>query len=401
MNDAAGAVPVGPPRRLIAILSAANFVIGMGAFVVIGALGPLARDLGLTPAGAGWVLTSYALGYTILSPLLVSATGGFGRRRVMAAGMAVFALAAVGSALAPTEGWLFAARVLAAAGAGLTTPTMAAVAAGLAPPERRGKVLAMVFMGLTVAMVLGVPAGSWVAYSFGWRAAFWIVAALASAMTVLLWRQVPGGLRFQPVRLTDLGAVLGDGRMVLAIVFTATFLGAIYVPFTYLAPLLETRMGLSRNGVTAALVVCGLGAVVGNLLGGWLADRLGPFRTLMALACAQVGIMPVLSLLPLPLPLAMALFGVWNAAGFGFMAAQQNRLVALAGPRAPVALALNAACIYLGAAWGAALGGWVIAGAGLGALGIAGGVAALIAIANLAASARMPPQAVDSRPRAA
>lgn len=381
----------GLPRGLVPLLSAANFVIGMGAFVVIGALGPLARDLGLTPAVAGWVMTSYALGYAVLSPLLVAATGALGRRKVMALGLAVFALGAAASAAAPDAGWLFAARVLAAAGAGMTTPVIAAVTAALAPPERRGRALALVFMGLTVAMVLGVPAGSWVAYAYGWRATFSIVAALAAAMTVALWLGVPRGLRFQPVALRDLGAVLADGRMMLAIGFTATFLGAIYVPFTYLSPLLEETMGLARDGVTAALVVCGLGAVIGNLLGGRLADRLGAARTLALLAGTQVAVMPLLSLLPMPLPVAMALFLGWNAAGFAFTAGQQMRLVALAGPRAPVALALNAACIYVGAAWGAALGGLVVAGAGLGALGVAGGLAALVAVANLALSRARPP----------
>lgn len=388
------------PRGLIPLLSAANFVIGMGAFLVIGVLGPLSRDLGLEAARAGWVMTSYALAYAALSPVLVSVTGAFGRRRVIAAGMALFGLGAAASALAPGEGWLYAARILAAAGAGITTPVMAAVAAGLAPPERRGKVLATVFAGLTVAMVVGVPAGSWVAYTFGWRAAFWIVAGLALAMTAALWLLVPAGLRFQTVRLADLGHVLADGRLVLAIAFTATFLGAIYVPFTYLAPLLETRMALGRDGVTAALAVCGLGAVIGNLIGGALADRLGPARTMGCLLAVQVALMPLLSLLPMPLWLAMALLLAWNAAGFAFMAGQQLRLITLAGPRAPVAIALNAACIYLGAAYGAALGGLVVEQAGLGAVGVAGGLAALVAVGNLAWSLRLSP-AVDSRARPA
>ncbi|SFI92891.1 MFS transporter [Jannaschia pohangensis] len=384
------------PRGLIWVFSGANFVIGMGAFLVIGALGPLARDLSLTPSQAGWVLTTYALAYAPLSPLLVSATGGIGRRRVMVFGMGLFALAALASALAPTPGWLFAARVLAAAGAGMTTPVIAAVAAGLAAPEQRGKVLSLVFLGLTIAQVLGVPAGSWIAYTYGWRAAFGLVAALAVAFTAVMWMRVPAGLTFQPVRLRDLSSVLVNGPLMLAITFTAVFLGAIYIPFTYLAPLLEGRMGLSRDGVTAALVVCGLGAVAGNLVGGWVADRLGPLRTILALACLQVAIMPILSLLPLPLGLAMGLFFVWNACGYGFTAGQQMRLVSLAGPQAPVALALNAACIYVGAAIGSVIGGLVVADPGLWALGLAGGACALVAVGWIIASGKVSP--VDRPP---
>lgn len=381
----------GLPRGLVPVLSGANFVIGMGAFLVIGMLGPLARDLSLSAARAGWVMTAYALAYAVLSPLLVSLTGGLGRRRVMALGMGLFGLGALVSALAPSVEALFAARILAAAGAGLTTPVAAAVAAALAAPEARGRVLALVFMGLTVAQVLGVPAGSWVAYTYGWRVAFGLVALLSLAAGAAIWLRVPAGLAFQRVTLGDLGSVLANGRLMLAIAFTAVFLGAIYVPFTYLAPLLEDRMGLSRDGVTAALVVCGLGAVAGNLLGGVLSDRLGPFRTLLILACLQVAIMPLLSLLPVPLPLAMLLFFAWNAAGYAFMAGQQARLVVLAGPQAPVALSLNAACIYVGAAIGAAVGGAVVDGAGLSALGVAGGLAATLAIGAILLSQRLTP----------
>lgn len=373
------------------MLSVANFVIGMGAFLVIGALGPLARDMEMTASEAGWVMTTYALAYAVLSPVLVSATGAFGRRRVMTFGMVVFGIAALASAIAPTAETLFAARALAAAGAGLTTPVAAAVAAGLARPEERGKVLAMVFLGLTLAQVMGVPAGSWVAYTYGWRVAFGLVAILAAGCAMLIWVRVPAGLSFQPVRLADLASVLRNGPLMLAIGFTAVFLGAIYVPFTYLAPLLEEKMGLGRDGVTAALVVCGLGAVAGNLAGGWVVDRLGAARTLIGLACLQVCIMPLLSLLPIPLMLAVPLFFVWNACGYGFTAGQQMRLVGLAGAQAPVALALNAACIYVGAALGAVIGGWVVAGPGLGALGVAGSVTCLIAVATIVASNRLSP----------
>ncbi len=391
MSDAPGL-----PRGLVPVLSAANFVVGMGAFVVIGMLGPLSRDLSMAPAQAGWVMTSYAVAYALLSPLLVSATGRLGRRRVMALGMGVFALGALASALAPTQEWLFAARALAAAGAGLTTPVGAAVAAGLAPPGDRGKVLAQVFLGLTLAGVFGVPAGSWIAYTYGWRSAFAVVAVLAGISAAVLWLRIPAGLSFQPVRLSDLGSVLRSGRLMLAIGFTALFLGAIYVPFTYLAPLLEDRMGLGRDGVTLVLMVCGLGAVVGNLAFGWLSDRIGPFRTLLALACGQVAVMPLLSFLPVPLTLALLLFLVWNAIGFGFNAAQQLRLVKMAGSQAPVALALNAACIYVGAAVGAVIGGRVVAVAGLGALGLAGGLTCLAAVAAILLSNRLSP--VDTGP---
>ncbi|MCK0169189.1 MFS transporter [Jannaschia sp. S6380] len=374
------------PAGLIPVLSLANFVIGMGAFLVVGALTPIARGLSMSAAEAGSVLTVYALSYAVLSPVLVALTGRIGRRRVMTAGMVLFAAGATASALAPSEGWLLAARVLAASGAGMTTPVAAAVAVALAPPEARGRVLARVFLGLTLAQVAGVPFGSWVAYAHGWRAAFVLVAGLAALAAVAIWIRVPAGLSFQPVRLADLAAVLRAPRLMLAILFTASFLGAIYVPFTYVAPLLETTLGLGRDGVTLALVIAGAGAVVGNLAGGRMSDRLGPYRSLLILACLQVGLMPLLSLLPVPLAAAFALIFVWMAAGYAFNAGQQVRLVALAGARAPVALSLHAASIYLGAAIGAAAGGVVVARYGVGAAGLAGGIAALGAVVHIVMS---------------
>ena len=260
---------------VIPILSAANFVIGMGAFMVIGLIDPLAEGLTMTTAQAGWIMTTYALSYAVLSPLFVSATGAFGRRRVIATGLVVFALANLVMALAPDASWVFGARIIAAGGAGIVTPVVASVAAGISAPEHRAKALSTVFIGMTLAQVIGVPAGSFIAYTFGWRTAFWVVVFLSIPFIWLIWTRVPKGLSFQPVNLTDLRKILGNGPMMLAVMFTASFLSAIWVVYTYLAPLLTETMGWGRYGITLALIVFGVGAVIGNVLGGFLADRVG------------------------------------------------------------------------------------------------------------------------------
>ena len=373
-------------RALIPVLSAANFVIGMGAFVLIGMLTPISDGLGLSPARTGWIMTTYALAYAVLSPVLVSLTGHIGRRRLLTFALGLFAFANLLSALALNEAMLHAARILAAAGAGMMTPVTAAVAAGLSKEEERGRVLAAVFFGLTLAQVLGVPLGSWIAYTFGWRTAFVVVFLLAIPVIVLIWRVVPAGLAFQMVSLRDLGQTLRNGRTMLAVLFTTTFLGGIYVVYTYLAPLLEDTMGYGRDGVTLVLVVFGLGAVGGNILGGWLTDRIGPFRTLLLLAIMQAIIMPLMSLLPLPDMWVFLIGGTWSIFGWSFMAAQQVRIIGMSPQSAPVVLALNAAAIYVGAAIGSAIGSTVIEVYGLTALGIAGGCVALCAVIHIAAS---------------
>lgn len=374
---------------VVPILSLSNFVIGMGAFVVIGMLIPIAEDLEISTAGAGWIMTSYAIAYAILSPLLVALTGQIGRRKVLAMGLGLFALASLAATLAPTQLTLNASRMLAAAGAGLFTPVAAATAAGLSGPERQGRALAAVFFGLTLAQVVGVPAGSFIAYTFGWRSAFMIVVALALPCLYLIWTRIPAGLSFQTVRLRDLGQVLADFPTMLSILFTTSFLGGIYVIYTYLAPLLTETSGYGRNGVTLLLLVFGCGAVVGNLLGGILADKLGPHRSLLGLCGAQVLLSPTFSLLPLSDVATLLLVFLWSSCGWSFLASQQLRLISIAPEKVSVVFALNAAAIYVGAAWGAAIGGMVLSLSGLGMLGLTGGGLMIIAFIHLVVSERL------------
>ena len=380
-----------PDRYLIPLLSLGNFVIGIAGFSIIGILEPLGADMNRSAASAGQLMTVYSVAYAILSPLMVALSGQIGRRRVLAASMILVTLAAILSAVAPNFTVLNVARVLAAAGAGIFTPVAAAVAATLYPEAQRAKVLASVFFGLTLSQVVGVPFGSWISYTFGWRWAFWMVVCFSLPLTLLIWRRVPAGLTFKPVRLSDLGRVLAQGRMMLATAFTASFLGAMYVVYTYVAPLLSQTMGYERDGVSLILLVFGVGAVGGNILGGILADRFGWRITLAGLCLCQIGIMPLFSTLPVNDVALVAIAFFWSVTGWAFMAGQQTRLIGAAGPQAPVVLALNAAAIYIGAAVGTALGGLVIAGYGLTAVGMAGGIAALFALLHLLLSLRLPP----------
>ena len=364
-------------------------MIGMGAFMVVGMLTPVGRDLGLSPEQAGWMMTTYALGYAVLSPVLVAMTGQVGRRRILAFGLGVFALANLAASLAWSEAGLFAARGLAAVGAGLVTPVAAAVAAHLAPPDRQARALASVFFGLTLAQVLGVPVGGWIAYTFGWRWAFATVAVLTLPIVALIWLRIPAGLSVPPVTLADLGRTLANPRHVLAVLFTTVFLGAIYVIYTYLAPLLTQSMGFGRDGITFFLLIFGLGAVLGNIAGGQMTDRIGPGRTLLILAITQVVLMPWFSALPMPVGLLLVLMVGWAVFGWAFMAAQQVRLIALDPRNVSVLLALNAAAVYIGAALGSATGGAVIAAQGLDALGWVAGAGAGLAVIMLILADRL------------
>jgi DHA1 family inner membrane transport protein len=376
-------------RALHLLLAVANFAVGMGAFVVVSVLSPVAAAFGVGTAEAGWLLTIFALVYAVTSPVLVATTGGMDRARVLLTGLILLTIGSIAGALAPTFGVLLASRALMAVGAGLVTPVAAAIGIASVGPEHRGRTLALIYGGLTLAQAVGVPAGAWLGYAVGWRLAFGIVAALALLSAIVLNRFLPRGLSVQRTSLATLGTVLATPRLVFAIAFTALFVAGVFVVYTYLAPFLEARYGLSRNGVTAMMMVFGLGAVVGNAMGGFLSDRIGAVRTLVALCIAQLVILPFLTLAHMSLLATGVAIGVWSVFGWSFQVPQQARLAALEPAKAPVLFALHAAAIYVGACVGSLIGGQTLKIGGYDALGPSGAAFIVIALGSLGVVARM------------
>lgn len=382
-TPAAGQPQAVQARGQLLLLALANFAVGMGAFVVIGLLSPVAADLGISKAQAASLLTSYAVVYAISSPLLVALTGGLERRLALVVGMAVFGLGAVAAALSSGLVAVLAARCVMALGAGIVTPVAATVGVAMAGAAHRGRALAIVFGGLTLAQALGVPLGAWIGYAFGWRLAFALVAVLAAVSTLAMALSLPRGVQVAVASLASLKAVLTSLTQTIAVSFTALFIGGLYVLYTFLAALVEARYQLGRDSVTAMLGVFGIGAVVGNSVGGLLTDRIGPQRTLLLLCTAQLVLLPALSLLPLGLWAFAALVGLWSICSWSFMVPQQARLALLAPDRIPVLFALNAAAIYVGSSAGSALGGLTLRTEGFAWLGPVGALLALLALASL------------------
>ncbi len=376
------------PNRQLWLLALANFVIGMGAFVVIGVLSPVATAFGIERAQAGALMTVYAAAYAIASPLLVALTGPLDRKRLILIGLAVFALGAGLAVVAPSFEVLLAARVLMAFGGGVVTPVSASVGVAVAGAGQQGRALAIVFGGLTLAQVLGVPAGAWLGYAYGWQAAFGVVVVLALLGMALIAASLPAGIQVPVATLASLAAVLKSPRLMLAISFTALFIGGLYAPYTYFAPFLESLYGLSRDGVTIYLLIFGSGAVIGNAVGGWLTDRIGPVKTLMMLCLAQLLLMPALTLPTWAPWLLGVMVLVWSVFGWAFMVPQQARLASLDPPKIPVLFALNASAIYVGASLGSAVGGATLKAWGLHLLGPAGAALAALALISLLLAGR-------------
>ena len=241
---------------------------------------------------------------------------------------------------------------------------------------------------MTLAQVAGVPLGAWLSYNFGWHSAFWVAAALAALVAAVLVAAVPRDVVVQATTLKTVTAALADFRLMFAVAFTASIMTAVYIVFTYFGPVIEASVGSDPETRTFYLVLYGLGAVAGNFMGGQLTDRIGPKNTLIIICIAQMLLMPLFAMPWSPVMFAV-IVGLWSAFGWSFMAPQQSRLVAIAPKAQALALALNAAMIYVGIAIGSGIAGRLLAWQGLPVLGIAAGVAAAVALLHLLASERV------------
>ena len=386
MTDAA---PKAKASSLLSLLALGNFVVGMGVFVVIGIVAPIAEALKVSTADAGIVVTSYALAYALLSPIGAAMTGWLPRRTVLAGSLGLFCLGSLLSAVSTSLLMLAASRLIVALGAALYTPLSAGVAVAVTAPEQRGRALAKVFAGMTMAQVVGVPLGSWLAFRFGWHAPFFLVAALAATCAAVLVLTIPRDIHVPAGSVASILTALANPRLMAAVSFTATLMTAVYIVFTFFAPIIQASTGLNAGARSLYLGLFGLGAVGGNIMGGFLSDRVGPLRTLVLVCIAHMIMLPLFAVMPWnPWLLAVIVF-VWSSFAWCFMPPQQSRLVAIAPATPALALALNAAMIYGGIAVGSVVGARLLAWQGLPVLGIAAGITAGLALIHLLVSERI------------
>ncbi|NML42514.1 MFS transporter [Ramlibacter sp. G-1-2-2] len=357
------------PIALLALALSA-FAIGTTEFVIVGLIPTVAADLGVGLPSAGLLVSLYALGVAIGAPVVTALTARVPRKPLLLGLMALFALGNLLAWHAPGYGALVAARLLTGVAHGVFFSVGSTIATGLVPREKAAAAIATMFTGLTVALVTGVPLGTFIGQHFGWREAFLAVAALGVLAFV-------GSLIFVPRKLPQSAAaplsaqarVLAQPRLLLVYAMTAVGYGGSFIPFTFLAPILTDVAGLDASVVGWVMLVYGVSVAIGNLWGGRLADRLGAIpalRIIFALLAA------VLLLLQWTAPhpwLVVATVLLWGAVAFGNVpglqvyVVQQAQIVA---PRAvDVASALNIAAFNLGIAAAAWAGGEIVARLGL------------------------------------
>jgi multidrug resistance protein len=367
-------------------LTIAAYAIGTTEFVIVGLLPTVATDLNITLPLAGLIVSVYALGVTFGAPILTALTGRIERKPLLLGLMVLFIVGNAVAALSPNYALLLVARVIVAFAHGVFFSVGSTIAADLVPENRRASAIAMMFMGLTVAIVTGVPIGTIIGQTFGWRATFWAVAALGVVAFAGIAVLLPNTIRkAAPASLLDQLRVLGSGRLLLVFAMTALGYGGTFVAFTYLASILQDITGFSEGSVSLILMLYGIAIAAGNLAGGRIANH-NPVKALIGLFFLQAVVLVVFSFTAISPILTLITLAALGFLSFANVPGLQLYVVQLAKQHRPgavdVASALNIAAFNLGIALGAWLGGRVVGTSlGLGATPWVGAI--LVAIALL------------------
>ncbi|WP_448852508.1 MFS transporter [Corynebacterium sp. 335C] len=376
------------PGWLFTLLAAA-LVLYTDDYVIAGILPELAADLGVPQGRAGQLVTVFSLTVAIAAPIAAVAFAKAPRRRLFTVALMVFVAVNAIAATANSFAVLMILRIIAALAAAATTPTLFAFAARHAPPQKVGRYIAVVALGVTGSIAAGVPLGTWIGGAFGWRATFTAMAAAGVAVLVLMLCTLPRAEGAGDVpRLREQLRILRRAPIALGLLANCLLMTGSMMMLTYLAPYLGAASTADIGHRATAFSLSGIAGVVGIWLGGIAVDRLGADRALLIGAGTIVASMIVLWVLwlvrPAPLPVVMAVVTVWGGMAFWNSPAIQARLHHLAGPVSEQALALNTSGTYLGVSVGAAVGGGALSVFGAGALPLVAAGFAMVAMLVLA-----------------
>ncbi|MCY7317067.1 MAG: MFS transporter [Rubrivivax sp.] len=340
-------------------LLAGNFAIGCGVMVTPGSLNDIVASLQVSVAVGGQLISVAAVAMAVGAPTLAVLFGAVDRRWLLTAALLWYALGHALSALMPNYAALLPVRALAVLAAAVFTPQAAAAINVMAPAAERGRVMTFVFMGWSLASVLGMPLHAWIGETFGWRWAFALVAVLSLAAAAAVWRTVPDGVKPPPLSLRGWGQVMRNPLLMGLVAVTVLSSSGQFTLFSYLAPYYRHVLGADAETVSFLFLWFGGFALLGNLLLTRWIDRLGAAR------CMGLGLaLMASSMLVLPLAGSVATVAMvlvpWALGQFSSNSAQQARLSAAGLAAAPALLALNTSAIYVGQAIGAASGGALV-----------------------------------------
>ncbi|MEI4953703.1 MFS transporter [Aeromonas caviae] len=357
------------PLALFALTLSA-FAIGTTEFVIVGLIPTIAEQLNVSLPSAGLLVSLYALGVAIGAPVLTALTGKLPRKWLLVGLMALFTVGNLLAWQAPGYESLIVARILTGLAHGVFFSVGSTIATGLVAKEKAASAIAIMFSGLTVALVTGVPLGTWIGQVFGWRETFLVVSLLGLVAMVGSLLLVPGNLpKGAASSVREQLSVLTKKPLLLVYAKTALGYGGAFTAFTFLAPILQQVSGFSAGAVSLILLVYGVSVAVGNIWGGKLADRMGPLPALKLLFAGLAVVLLVLTFTAPHPVLAVLTVLVWGAFAFGNVPGLQVLVVKQAERHTPnavdVASGLNIAAFNVGIALGSVVGGFVVEHLGL------------------------------------
>jgi predicted MFS family arabinose efflux permease len=341
-----------------------NFVIGSGVMAVPGTLNEIATSLQVSVAAAGQLISAAALVMCLGAPTLAAVVAGWDRRRLLAVCLLWYGVLHFASAAAPNFAWLMPLRVLCVVAPAIFTPQAAACVGLLVPPEQRGRAITFVFLGWSVASVLGMPMAAFIGGNLGWRAAFGAVGLMSLGSAWWVWRSMPDGVKPPALSRAAWAETFRSRPLMLCVLVTVLYAAGQFVLFSYMAPYFKLKLAVTPTQLSLLFMWFGAFGFLGNMLMARHIDRIGVHRA------AMLGIAPIaLSMLLMPLGTSIALAAAvvvpWALGCFSSNSAQQARLVSLASPLAAASISLNTSAMYAGQAMGAAGGGWLIARGGM------------------------------------
>ncbi|GJE51277.1 Inner membrane transport protein YdhP [Methylobacterium tardum] len=368
-----------PPLPILA-LAVASFGIGTTEFVIMGLLPEVAQSFGVTIPQAGYLVSGYAMGVVVGAPIVAIATAGLPRKTALLALVGVFLIGNLGCALAPSYGLLMAARILTAFAHGAFFGIGAVVARDLVPREKRTQAVSLMFAGLTLANVLGVPLGTALGQAVGWRATFWAVVAIGLAAGLAIQLCVPAGLPGARGRLVSEFRALGRWPVLRPMLISTLSSVSFFTVFTYITPFLTGVSGYSPQGVTGVLFAAGMGLTIGNLAGGLFADR-GQMTTIIGSFLGIVAALLLLAAVAHHPGMTLAVLVLWSTLVFALVSPLQIWVVEAASDAPNLASTLNQGAFNLGNATGAWIGGTALTlGAGYAQLPL---IAAAVSLVGL------------------
>jgi MFS transporter, DHA1 family, inner membrane transport protein len=368
------------PAAALWSLSLSYFVVGTSSLSVVGLVNPMVRGLGVEVPLIAVLVTVFALTFAVATLAGQILLGNMAPKRLMMTGFIVLAFGTLLGASAQSYWVMVVSRMIMASGAAVIGPIASAVGGNLVAVENRGQALAIVFAGMTIASVAGVPLTNFIGDTFGWRQALIIIAVAGLIAAAMIWRIVPDVAPRPAPHFSDIVGLFKIPAVTWALLAALLTMACQFVTYALITPVLVQRYGFQMEYVPLGLFAYGVGGVIGNAVSGKLSDRLGAGRVTTGCLGAMVVLLLIIWMMP-PWPLAViAVMTVWSAMALAFFAPNQMHLVAHAGPAVGLVLALNASALYVGMSLGGALSAllYQISGPGILPLGSAIVVAAAL-----------------------